>query len=469
MKYILFKKYIHRIICIGFLCTCLLSCKKQDDWLNIKNNKSDVSPQTLQDFQAVLDNSTIFNNSGSIIGLVGSDNLYVPDTNLDGETPVNRNTYLWAKDIYQGTSAQDWLSDYQQIEYANVVLDGLNKLSSAENLSLTAKLIKGEALFFRAYGFYQLSQIYCRPYEKASAGSDPGIPLRVTSDVTRKVDRGTVQQCYDQMTNDLKLAVSLLPSTSLYKTRPNSNAANALLAKIYLSMGDYVNAYSFADAALKTDNTLLNFNSLKITSSDPFPSFAKGNPEIIFYEYCYGLSVVFLNSTVTGRVAPDFYNSYVDGDLRKTAFYVQDGATGLFKAKGSFSAKGGNFCGIANGEIYLIRAESAIRNGDLQSATSDLNTLLQNRLTTASYIPYSNNDPKALLSKILLERRKELAYTGNMRWEDLRRLNQDPQFAVTIKRTYQGTNYTLQPNDKRYVLPLPQDELTLENLTQNPR
>lgn len=469
MRNFIFNRYNAFVCAALLLCLLFASCKKQDDWLNIKNNKSDVSPQTLQDFQAVLNNTTVFNNSGSIIGLVGTDNIYVPDKNLDGESSLNRNTYLWAKDIYQDNIAQDWLNDYIQIEYANVVLDGIAKLSSTEQLSTTGSALKGQALFFRAFALYQLSQLYCKPYLKATASSDPGVPLRLTSDVTKKVGRGTVQQCYDQMIGDLKLAVSLLPQTSLYKTRPNSNAANALLAKIYLSMGDYANAYTYANAALQINNALLDFNSLKITTSDPFPSFSKGNPEIVFYAYCYGLSTVFLNSTVTGRVSPELYNSYADGDLRKTAFYAPDGSTGLYKAKGSFSAKGGNFCGIANGELLLIRSESAARTGNLQSAISDLNNLLQKRLTPATFSPVATTDVNILLSRILLERRKELAYTGNMRWEDLRRLNQDNRFAVTISRQYHGTNYTLQPNDARYVLPIPIDEINLENLTQNPR
>lgn len=469
MRNFIFNKY-YAFTCASLLLYLLLaSCKKQDDWLNIKNNKSDVSPQTLQDFQAVLNNTTVFNNSGSIIGLVGTDNIYVPDKNLDGESSLNRNAYLWAKDIYQGNIAQDWLNEYQQIEYANVVLDGITKLSTTEQSSLNGSDVKGQALFFRAFAFYQLSQLYCKPYFKASASTDPGIPLRLTADVTKKVGRGTVQQCYDQMIGDLKLAVTLLPQTSFYKTRPNSNAANGLLAKIYLSMGDYTNAYSYANTALQVNNTLLDFNSLKITTSDPFPSFSKGNPEIVFYDYCYGLSTVFLNSTVTGRVSPELYNYYADGDLRKTALYVQDGTTGLYKAKGSFSAKGGNFCGIANGELLLIRSESAARIGNLQSAVSDLNNLLQKRLTPEIFTPIATTDVNVLLSKILLERRKELAYTGNMRWEDLRRLNQDNKFAVTILRQYHDTNYTLSPNDARYVLPIPTDEINLENLTQNPR
>lgn len=463
-----YKKILGRLLLV-MLAICLLNaCKKQDDWLNVKNKKSDVSPQTLQDFQAVLDNVTVFNSYGSVLGLVGTDNIYVPDANLDGETTIDRNAFLWAKDIYEGQPAADWSYEYQAIEYVNVVLEGLSKLSTTDINSVAGRNIKGEALFCRAYAFYQLCQLYCKPYSKTTATVDLGVPIRQTTDVNQKVGRATIQQCYDQMIGDLKSAVTLLPSSPLYKTRPSQVAANALLAKIYLSMADYTNAYLYADLVLKANNMLLDFNTLSATSSAPFPTFAKGNPEIIYYAYSYGCTVSWYNGSVTGRIAPDLYNAYSNGDLRKTMFFMA-ATNGLFRPKAGYAAKANNFCGIANNEIYLIRAESAVRNGNVQGGLTDLNTLLQKRYTPASFVAVTTTNPQSLLATILLERRKELPLTGNLRWEDLRRLNHESALAITLQRVYHSTNYTLSPGDNRYVLPIPSDEITLENLQQNPR
>jgi starch-binding outer membrane protein, SusD/RagB family len=447
---------------------CLCGCNKQDDWLNVKNNKSDVTPQTLQDFQAVLNNASVFNSYGAVMGMIGTDNLYATDNSLDAETQLDRNTYLWAKDLYQGAIDYDWYYTYQEVEYANIVLDGLNKLPVSQSNSPAGNAIKGAALFYRSFAFYQLSQLYCKPYIQSTANVDPGIPIRTTSDVNVKVNRGNVQQCYDQMTGDLKSAVSLLPSAVPYTTSPNIGVANALLAKIYLSMGDYNNAYQFADAALKINNKLLDFNTLSQTSTAPFPSFSQGNPEIIFYEYCYGTSMTVYAGYTTGRVSPDLYNAYAAGDLRKNLFYTSDGA-GFYRPKAGYAAKANNFCGIANNELYLIRAESAARAGKLSAALDDLNALLQKRFIAAVFTPYISTNPDSVLAKILLERRKELPFTGNLRWEDLRRLNQDSRFAITLQHSYDGTNYTLAPGDGRYVFPIPADEINLEGLLQNPR
>jgi hypothetical protein len=73
------------------------------------------------------------------------------------------------------------------------------------------------------------------------------------------------------------------------------------------------------------------------------------------------------------------------------------------------------------------------------------------------------------LVKIITERRKELPFTGSARWEDLRRLNKDPQFAKTLIRQLNGQNYTLAPNDPKYTLPIPDIEIKLSGIQQNLR
>jgi len=444
------------------------SCKKQDEWLDRKNTKSDVSPSTLQDFQAVLDNTTSFNGQGSVMGLMGADNLYITETALDAEDQVNRNAYLWAKDIYNGTTAYDWYNDYRVVEFSNIVLEGLAKIKD-DSESPDYRNVKGSALFYRAYAFYQLCQLYCKPYIAATAADDPGIPLRQSSDVNQRVQRSTVADAYELIIGDLKAAALLLPEIPLYRTRPSTVAVNALLAKIYLSMRDYDNAQLYADAALQRFPALLDYNTLTITTADPFPTFAKSNPEIIYYANCQGYLPLLNGGSSSSRISPDLFQTYESSDLRKTAYYAQSGTTGYYFFKGSYAASGYLFDGFGTDELYLIRAECAARRGDLSAALNDLNLLLKNRYQKTLFVPVSIADQDALVSRILLERRKELPYMANTRWDDLRRLNQESRFAVTLTRLYHGVTYTLEPNDNRYVLPIPDDEIHLEGLAQNPR
>ena len=85
-----------------------------------------------------------------------------------------------------------------------------------------------------------------------------------------------------------------------------------------------------------------------------------------------------------------------------------------------------------------------------------------------SFPQFAANDPDEALSLILQERRKELVYR-NLRWTDLRRLNLEPKFAKSIKRTIKGTEYILEPNDGRYVFAIPDDEIKISGIEQNMR
>src|SRR5688572_28965517 len=101
-------KFIH--IALISLCFFVVveSCKKQDDWLDVKRNKSDVVPSTLKDYQAILDNEQIMNQSLPGLGLLGSDNYYVTYTMWQSRLPVDRNGYVWKADIFEGQGNVDW-------------------------------------------------------------------------------------------------------------------------------------------------------------------------------------------------------------------------------------------------------------------------------------------------------------------------------------------------------------------------
>jgi starch-binding outer membrane protein, SusD/RagB family len=445
----------------------IAACKKQDNWLDIKNEKSSVTPKTLKDLQAVLDNAQVMNFNCPVIGELGSDNIYFTDANISSLTAPNRNAYLWQKDIFQGAVSTDWNNPFQMIGYANIVLNGLSGLDNkASNASFNN--IKGSALFYRAFAYYNLAQLFCKPYTQQTAATDLGLPIRLNADVNEKSMRSTIQETYNQIIQDLTQAQALLPATPLYRTRPSSIAAIFLLAKVYLIMQNYPLALQYSDQVMNSNFTLLDFKSLPVTASQPFPSFAKGNSEIVFYAYTLGNSAVWPLSS-TGRVDPTLYNTYNSNDLRKTAFYSLDTKSGLYRFKGSYDGLNYyNFSGFAINEALLIRAESKLRTGNDVGSLADLNLLLKSRSDNA-FTGLNLTDGQQILSRILLERRKELPFTGNIRWEDLRRINLSSPTAVTLTRLYNGTTYTLPPNSSLYTLPIPQNEIDANGIEQNQR
>lgn len=450
--------------------TIIHGCKKQDEWLSIKTSKSDVAPETLTDFQAILDNTLEMNGRSFVAtGLPASDNIYIPDEALPEVGELEENIYLWKDQIWLSNGSYEWNYCYQSIEFANLILDGLKSIP-ANNVAFDN--IKGQAYFYRAAAMYNLAQVFCKPYVKISAAKDLGIPIRETSDVNIIVrQRPSLAQTYDKILSDLQMAESLLPSSQPYIQRPTAFAAKGFLAKVYLTMEDYDLAGSYAVECLKGNSRLLDFNSSIVSSTTtyPFPFNGVGNPEILFYAFASAYTSVIPEAFgfSSGVVADELYQLYEDNDLRKSTFYVS--RNNIIRVLGTYTGTFKNFSGIAVNEILLIKAESEARKGNIQAAIADINQLLLNRYKTGTFTDKTAANADEALQLVLTERRKELPFTGNIRWEDLRRLNNDPRFRKTLTRTSRGQVYTLAPNDEKYVYPIPQDEITLSGIEQNPR
>ena len=449
-------------ICVLLTC-CFGSCKK---YLDLKPDQKEAVPSTLADCQALLDN-LIDMNFGFCTTDASADDHYLTyaDWQTLGSQPMDG--YIWKANA--DVSASTWGTTYQTVLYANQALQTLGTIPVNAGNQGTWNDIKGEALFFRAFSFYFVAQVWAQPYHAATAGTDLGIPLRLTPDISVKTVRSTVQQTYNQIIQDLNTAVTLLPDTLpnsiINKSRPCKTAAYAALARVYLTMGDYANAAINANACLQRYGTLIDFNTLKPTASHPLARF---NAETIFFGSSSELGLAYN----IAKVDSNLHASYASNDLRLTCFFGKNtGANaGTFVFKGGYTGSVSNspFCGLATDEQYLIRAECYARAGDASNAMADLNTLLSNRWVSGTYTNMTATDASDALAKILVERRKELLFRG-LRWTDLRRLNTDARFAITLTRVLNGTTYTLPPNDLRYTLLIPQDVILREPMPQNPR
>jgi hypothetical protein len=440
----------------------MFSCKK---YLEAKPNKALVTPATLADLKALLDNNSALNLfQFPALSEVASDDYWVSYANLSSRPDFFQKHYIW-NDAASALPQNDWF--YGPVFIANTVLDEWPGVIKSSGITVEANAIKGDALFRRGFSFYLFAQTYCKPYIPSENNSDPGIPLRLSSNFNTPSTRGTVRQTYDQIISDFKTASNLLPIASDYKTRPNKVAALAALARTYLVMEDYSNAGLYADSALQLNNTLMDYNSLNPGAPNPFVQF---NAETIFFAWAY---VTNLLSPSRANVDSTLYESYADDDLRKTIFFQNNG-NGNHGFKGSYAGELGGtyFTGLATDELYLIRAECYARNDKKDAAMTDLNALLAKRWKTGTFVPFTASNSEQALFQIIKERRKELIMRG-VRWSDLRRLNQDPRFAKTLRRVITNggeiKTYTLPPNDLRYVLLIPAEVIALSGMQQNPR
>lgn len=453
-----------KILVYTFFIIPFAGCKK--DWLDAKPDNSLVVPTTISDLQGLLDNTySAFNYGGNTsypsLGEISADNYYL-SFNVWQALALStwRNAYTWAPEIFEGAEAEDWSNSYLRVFYSNVVLEGLKNIERNSANSLVWDNIKGSALFCRAFDFYNLSQQFAKTYSKATSQTDLGIPLKLKAEINESVSRATVQQTYAQIIADLLAAKELLPITPAYKTRPSRPAAFAMLAKTYLVMEDYDKALQYTDSCLQLFNTLIDYSKLNAAAAYPIERL---NIETIYYcrfknETIFRAGTLIIDSTL--------YTSYHVNDLRRSVFFTTNAGNITFK--GSYDGTAFLFSGIASDEILLIRAECYARTGNTALAMQDLNTLMEKRWKPTEFTRFTADNAEEALVKILVERRKELLLRG-IRWSDLRRLNKEPRFAVTLKRVLNGVSYTLMPGDKRYVLPIPDSEIRLSGIEQNPR
>ena len=438
----------------------LIGCS--DTFLDKKPNKAIVIPSTLTDLESILNYTNVMNTSTSL-GIVGAADWFTTDAAWNAFTfAPEKFGYIWAEDTYQGvTNTNDWTIPWQQVYYSNVVLDAIANIPMTSSNEVQWKAVKGRALFHRAYTFYHLAQVYAKPYSLDNLDL-PGLTIRTTSDVNILPQRSTIRDTYARVTTALEEAATLLPATSTVKTIPNAAAAQALLATVYLSMNEYTKAESFATQSLVTAATLIDYNTLSTTAARPIARF---NNEVLFHatNTAYG----FQSSTLT-YIDTTLYASYAINDLRRAVCYRATTTPNRYTFIGTYSGASTLFSGVSTNETYITRAECRARLGNVSGALEDLNALLAKRYRTGTYINVTETNQQRLLEIILQERRKELPMRAS-RWTDLRRLNLEPAFRVTLTRKVQGQVYTLLPNSDRYVFAFPQQEILYNPIEQNPR
>jgi len=460
-----------KIIILIALSIAAFSCKK-NDFLDKKPNSNIVVPRTLDDFTKLLDNNNILYTPA--LSTVSTDeSIILSKSDFDALIlDMCRNAYIWKKDIYNGKKGiKDWNTPFQAIFYANIVLNGLTELPEAEQNSTQGKAIKGNALFLRGYSYYNLAQTFCPSYNRSTADKDSGLPLRLLPGIDEIKPRSTLAETYSQIFSDLNSSIDLLPpNLPTVRSQASKPAVYALLSRIYLNMHDYLQAETFAIKALALYNKIVDFNDLDTTKRS---SFSNNSDETILYSVQNNDFGQINSIGYTGygaKVNPALIELYEPGDIRKAIFFSKQLSNGVtfYNFKRGFSGNNSTpFSGLASDELYLNVAECLARENKLSEAEAYLNALLSKRYKTGTFIPYNSSDKDAVLSKILLERKKELVFRG-IRWADLKRLNQEGA-NISLTRNLDGTIYSLSPNDPRYIMPIPDDEIALSHISQNPR
>ncbi|HKG08114.1 MAG TPA: RagB/SusD family nutrient uptake outer membrane protein, partial [Pedobacter sp.] len=242
----------------------LCSCKKE--WLDVKRDKSLVVPSTLQDLQLMFnyEDLTAFNHIG--LAQYFSDDFYMPNEVLSSVSQIERDAYVWKDEMFQyRTAMAEWNGSYAQIFTANLILETLETIERTSTNKNEWDNVKGAALSLRSRAFFNLAQCFAPVYSSANATS-LAIPLKVKSDILAPVKRATVKETYNQIVNDLKTSVELLPNVPKYKVDASKASSYGQLARIYLVMGDYDKALINANLCLGISNELIDYNTVDLSN-----------------------------------------------------------------------------------------------------------------------------------------------------------------------------------------------------------
>lgn len=365
----------------------------------------------------------------------------------DGSREKLAGFHRWEKNPYHQNDIpytdMNWYRFYEHIAILNVIL---HKAADFTDDPIEEQLqVKGESYFLRAAYYFLLVNVYAKPYEKSTASSTPGVPLKISPQIEdRDYSRNSVEEIYRQIVSDLEESVKCfgeLPAKSIH--RAGGAAALTLLSRVYCYMGEWDKVPELCDRVLAMgEYSLLDLNSFDFTDSRKH-FIDQNSPEIIFTMGGYAWGQISQDLKYPVRPVSTFtvsdelkYRVLSENDLRQKAFftmatfYYEGDPTYIrpskYKAKDSQGKPVSSIFLIRLPEVYLNMAEAHAMNGDEGKAIAALQELRAMRFAPADLgtIGLSGEE---LVNYIRDERRRELCFEGH-RWFDLKRYAVSPVY-----------------------------------------
>jgi starch-binding outer membrane protein, SusD/RagB family len=416
-----------------------------------------------------------------------------------GANPVEANDGIETKDqanFITTTDNRGVLDLYQGpapgILYANLVLQKVPDIDMDEMLK---NRILGEAKFLRAYYYFVLVRFF-GDVPLILEPQTPGDDLRPVR--TPKAD------VYNQIITDLEEAIAQLPTREEYAVadigRASKGSAVGMLAKVYLTLGNWEKALEFCNQVETLGYTLntdyaANFNPgaenteeslFEVQYLSPVNNFWDDANQSSWTTNFMGPRDSPLTAVGWGWNQPtqEFVDSYEEGDLRKDVTIFYEGGPQFdgkdYKASMSYvtgysvrkfvlpttyvptgsSGSPLNWPVLRYADVLLMKAEALNELGRTSEGETPLNAVR----SRAGLDPVQTGLSKDEFRKAVIhERRIELAFEGH-RWFDLVRV-QNGIFGLEFLHSIGKTNAT----EKHLLFPIPQAERDVNpNLTQNP-
>ncbi len=500
------KIYI-KILSIVVITATLASCKKWVDY----NPHEDFAITELDYLKSETDYRTMaisvytpmqWLNQVVPIGDIASDNAVTGGENASDVLPLQQ------IDDYTHTPVNSvlseiWQSAYEGINRANYMHQYKALNPAGESISFAGKeALYGEMYFMRAYYYFTLVKMF---------GDVPlFVDKRLGLTDSKSLKRTAKSEVYKQIETDLTNAISVLPAVQAQKGRITKYAAQAMLGKVYL----YQNKF---DAAAAMFENVINSNAFSLVSNfgSIFLKDGENGAESLFeiqysnaspyYNWSYekrgqgnyavqqcgirslngSADMPYASGWSTNLPTQNLANAYATGDKRKTVTVLDIDAyknanpsygityqvapyknTGLYNQKylprkGETSGQvelnyGNNQRIIRYADVLLMAAEANNKATAANDTKAQTYTNLVRRRAFGDNAHDITSTGTTLYDAILNERRLELAMEGD-RFFDLVRTGK----ASSVL----GSKFQV---GKHEVFPIPQQEIDISGLTQNP-
>lgn len=494
------KKYIYTFLVIGALCggcTQWVDYSPKDDYkvtdADYLKSETDYRSMGVSVYTPIQ-----WLNQVVPIGDIASDNAVAGGENASDVLSLQQiDDFL--VNSQNGTLTEIWKAAYEGINRANYLYQYKDTNPSGEAVNFTGKdALYGEVAFLRAYYYFTLVKVF------------GNVPLFVDKKLgiadSRTLKQAKPAEIYAQIEKDLTNAIAVLPTTDPKNGRITKYAAQALLGKVYL----YQNKFDAAAPVLKSvvdgPYTLVsNFGNIFLQSGE------NGSEAIFEIQYSNASPYYNWGGTTRGQgnyavqqcgirgltgnspyaagwstnlPTQDLANAYEAGDTRKAVTCLDIEAykaanpsmnityqvapyknTGLYNQK--YLPRKGESSGqielnylnnqriIRLSDVYLMYAEALNRKASPDDATA---LVYLNKVRQRAFGDNNHNlsaTGTSLRDAIWKERRLELGMEGD-RFFDLVRTGQA------------ATKLTGFKVGKNEIFPIPQVEIEVSGLVQNP-
>lgn len=484
-------KNIIKSVCIGALVFSLISC---DLDLAPKTNMGPDNVTTVKDAKAVREGVYgLFREL--FMGAYNYDPDYQSDLFNELASSGNRGgmMYRWMLVSSDGDVTSIWQNHYKVLANINFLIGKIDEIYGGMSAADKATLdqYKGEMYLLRAMCHRQVALRFCKDYEPTTAATDLGAPIITSYDPSYKPSRGTMENTYQQITDDIATAEGLVTligtANAAYIT---VDAVTAFKAQVLLDMHKYPEAsaaaaslyskYPLVTSALdlekmwREDSSTETIFQPAMTKTDltgRYTDYHAGKWDATINDYRCDCAYIpeqwvcdLYDTANDWRYGPyvgeEHINNMENSDVTGIVLTKYRGNKNLETTAGVLVYY--NMPKVLRiADMYLIDAEAKVRaSGD---AATPLNTLRAARgLATGT----------AALADVQKERAREMIAEGG-RIPDLKRwhigFTRDKQTAPGLLFSQTGHDMTVAADADKFVWPIPRTEIeSNRNLIQNP-